>query len=37
VRRRQGKAGTEDLRTAFIGYRSLFEELLRADAPELAH
>jgi type II secretory pathway pseudopilin PulG len=37
VRRRQGKAGTEDLRTAFIGYRSLFDELLRADAPELAH
>jgi hypothetical protein len=37
TRHRQGKAGTEDLRAAFIGYRSLFDELLRADASELAH
>lgn len=37
VRRSEGKADTEDLRSAFIGYRSLFEELLNADAPELAH
>jgi hypothetical protein len=37
ARHRQGKADTEDLRAAFIGYRSLFEELLRSDAPELAH
>ena len=28
VRHRQGQAGTEDLRAAFIGYRSMFEELL---------
>lgn len=37
VRRSEGKADTEDLRAAFIGYRSLFEELLHADEPELAH
>lgn len=37
VRHSHGQAGTEDLRTAFIKYRSLFEELLRADAPEMAH
>ena len=37
VRRSQGKADTEDLRSALIGYRSLFDELLHADAPELAH
>jgi predicted nucleic acid-binding protein len=37
LRRAQGQAGTEELRSAFIGYRSLFEELLRADAPEMAH
>lgn len=36
-RRSEGKADTEDLRAAFIGYRSLFEELLHADEPELAH
>ena len=32
VRHRQGKAGTEDLRAAFIGYRSMFEELLGTPA-----
>lgn len=37
VRRAQGKADTEDLRSALIGYRSLFDELLHADVPELAH
>lgn len=37
VRRSEGKADTEDLRAAFIGYRSLFEELLHSDAPEMAH
>lgn len=37
VRRTQGKADTEDMRAAFIGYRSLFEELLHSDSPELAH
>jgi FtsZ-interacting cell division protein ZipA len=37
VRREQGKADTEDLRSALLGYRNLFDELLRADAPELAH
>ncbi len=36
-RRERGQADTEDLRAAFIGYRSLFEELLRANEPELAH
>ena len=35
ARRSAGKADTEDLRAAFIGYRSLFEELLHEDAPEL--
>ena len=34
VRHRQGKAGTEDLRAAFIGYRSMFEELLGTGAQE---
>jgi hypothetical protein len=37
MRHSRGQAGTEDLRSAFIGYRSLFEELLRTDTPELAH
>ena len=37
LRHTRGQADTEDLRAAFIGYRSLFEELLRADEPELAH
>ena len=37
VRHSHGKGGTEDLRNAMIGYRSLFEELLRADSPEMAH
>lgn len=36
VRRSQGKADTEDLRSAFLGYRNLFEELLKSDSPELA-
>lgn len=34
VRHRQGNAGTEDLRAAFIGYRSMFEELLGLSAEE---
>lgn len=34
VRHRQGKAGTEDLRAGFIGYRSMFEELLGTNAKE---
>src|SRR5437868_2908951 len=37
LRHAKGEAGTEDLRNALIGYRSLFEELLRAEEPELAH
>lgn len=37
LRHSRGQADTDDLRAAFIGYRSMFEELLRADAPELAH
>lgn len=37
VRHRQGKAGTEDLRAAFIGYRAMFEELLGTRAEEPAH
>jgi len=37
VRHARGQADTDDLRNAFIGYRALFEELLRADQPELAH
>jgi hypothetical protein len=37
ARHRQGKAGTEDLRAAFIGYRSMFEELLGAEAEEPVH
>lgn len=36
-RHAEGKADTEDLRHAFVGYRALFEELLRAERPELAH
>jgi len=36
-RHAHGEAGTEDLRSAFIGYRALFEELLGADQRELAH
>jgi hypothetical protein len=34
VRHRQGKADTEDLRAAFIGYRAMFEELLGTGAEE---
>jgi predicted nucleic acid-binding protein len=37
VRHSKGKADTEDLRSALLGYRSLFDELLGADQPELAH
>ena len=37
VRHSRGQGGTEDLRNAMIGYRSLFEELLHADEPELTH
>ena len=37
VRHSRGAAGTEDLRGALLGYRSLFDELLGADQPELAH
>jgi hypothetical protein len=37
LRHSRGQAGTEDLRNAFIGYRKLFEELLHADQPEMAH
>jgi hypothetical protein len=37
VKRGEGKARTEDLRAAFIGYRSLFEELLDEKAPAPAH
>jgi hypothetical protein len=37
VRHREGKAGTEDLRAAFIGFRAMFEELLRAEAAEPVH
>jgi hypothetical protein len=36
-RRAQGQAGTEDLRSAFIGYRALFKELLGVQQPELTH
>lgn len=36
-RRAKGEANTDDLRAAFIGYRSLFDDLLKSDAPELAH
>lgn len=35
-RHEQGKADTEDLRHAFVGYRALFDELLKAERPELA-
>ena len=37
LREARGQADTEDLRAALLGYRSLFEELLHADEPELAH
>ena len=37
MRHGEGKADTEDLRAAMIGYRKLFEELLGADERELAH
>jgi len=37
ARHAQGKAGTDDLRAAFIGYRSLFEELLGEGQHELTH
>jgi hypothetical protein len=37
VRHRQGKASTEDLRAALIGYRSIFEELLDARTDEPVH
>jgi predicted nucleic acid-binding protein len=37
LRHGRGAAGTDDLRSAFIGYRALFEELLRAEQPELTH
>jgi hypothetical protein len=37
VRRERGDADTEDLRSALLGYRNLFEELLHSDEPELAH
>ena len=36
VRHSRGAAGTEDLRAAFLGYRSLFDELLGVQQPELA-
>jgi hypothetical protein len=37
VRRERGDADTEDLRSALLGYRNLFEELLHSDQPEVAH
>ena len=37
VRHQQGKAGTEDMRAAFIGYRSMFEELLEDPTEEAVH
>jgi hypothetical protein len=37
ARHRQGKASTEDLRAALIGYRSIFEELLETKADEPVH
>ncbi len=37
VRHGEGKADTEDLRAALIGYRKLFEDLLGADERELTH
>lgn len=36
-RRAEGKANTDDLRAAFIGYRSLFDDLLKSDTHEAAH
>lgn len=36
-RRAAGKADTEDMRSALLGYRNLFEELLRSDAGAPAH
>lgn len=37
VRRAQGKADTEDLRSAFLGYRNLFDELLKSNSTEVTH
>lgn len=37
LRQSRGQADTEDLRSALLGYRSLFEELLHADQREPAH
>ena len=37
VKRSAGKADTEDMRAAFIGYRSLFDELLHERTAEPAH
>ena len=37
VRHSHGDAGTEDLRKALLGYRSLFDELLGTAQPEVAH
>ena len=37
VRHSHGEADTEELRNAFIAYRSLFEDLLQADQREAAH
>jgi hypothetical protein len=37
IRREEGRADTEDLRSAFLGYRNMFDELLRSDTSELAH
>ena len=36
-RRAEGRADTEDLRSALLGYRNLFEELLRSDAGAAVH
>jgi hypothetical protein len=36
-RRAEGKADTEDLRSALLGYRNLFDELLHSDAGAPAH
>jgi hypothetical protein len=33
LRQRKGEASTEDLRTAMIHYRSLFEELVQIQTP----
>jgi hypothetical protein len=37
MRHARGEADTEALRKAFLAYRNLFEELLRAEQPEPAH